>query len=98
MTHDDTLKPVGTQTADSVQVELAQRAKEAKERDEAAPAEVGTSNAAKVMGVANRVGNRHKVASDMATQLVKDDPIKAMLVAAAAGALLMGVLLALAMD
>ncbi len=88
MIHDDSLKPMGTQTPDSVQVEAAHHAKRAQERDEA----TATADAAK------NIGDRRKVAADMATQLVKDDPIKAMLVAAAAGALLMGVIVALAMD
>ncbi len=88
MIHDDTLKPMGTQTPDSVQVEAAHLAKVAKERAEATA----------VAEAAQKVGDRRKVAADMATQLVKDDPIKAMLVAAAAGALLMGLVVALAMD
>ncbi|MDQ2928754.1 MAG: hypothetical protein M3R22_11450, partial [Pseudomonadota bacterium] len=79
MIHDDTLKPMGTQTPDSVQVEAAHLAKVAKERAEATA----------VAEAAQKVGDRGKVAADMATQLVKDDPIKAMLIAAAAGALLM---------
>jgi ElaB/YqjD/DUF883 family membrane-anchored ribosome-binding protein len=93
----DPLKPMGVQSADTVQVEAAERTRRAKEqldRDAATAKEEDVAKAEQVAeDVAERFRARSRVAADMAASFVRDRPLDAMLIACAAGALLMGVVM-----
>jgi ElaB/YqjD/DUF883 family membrane-anchored ribosome-binding protein len=89
----DPLTPMGVQSADTVQVEAAERAKKAKER-------IGTptpEGAAKADHALEDVGEwfreRSKVATDMAVTFARERPVEATLIACAAGALLIGLVM-----
>jgi hypothetical protein len=88
----DPLKPMGVQTAESVQLETAERAKRLKEQNDRGMADA--DGAAKAEHAREEVAEwlraRSKVAGDMAATFVRERPIEALLIACAGGALLIG--------
>jgi ElaB/YqjD/DUF883 family membrane-anchored ribosome-binding protein len=93
----DPLKPMGVQSADTVQVEAAERAKKVKEQLDRSAATAKEEDVAKAEQAAEDAAEwfrvRSRVAADVAASFVRKRPLDAMLIACAAGALLMGVVM-----
>jgi glycine/D-amino acid oxidase-like deaminating enzyme len=91
----DPLIPMGVQSAETVQVEAAERARKLKEQLDRSAATAKEEDVAKAEQAAGDVAEwfrvRSGVAAEMAASFVRDRPLNAMLIACAAGALLMGV-------
>ena len=87
---------MGVQSADTVQVEAAERAKKAKEQNNRETGHAGEDAAKAVQDVedpAQWFRARSKVAGDVTVAFVRARPAEAMLIACAGGALVMGLLM-----